>query len=47
LTRNIEMLAKSQTVVVKQIEQNTELLETLAVTVNNLLDASNGKYKFI
>jgi hypothetical protein len=47
LTRSIEMLAKIQTLVVKQIEQNTELLETLIETVDILSDKSNRKYKFI
>jgi hypothetical protein len=47
LTRSIEILAKSQTIVVKQIEQNMEYLETLTVTVNRILDELNGKYKFI
>jgi len=47
LTRNLVMLGKIQTTVIKQNEQNAKLLETLKETVNDLLDALNGKYKFI
>ena len=47
LIRSIEILVKNQTEIVKQIEQNTEVLETLTETVNDLWDKSNRKYTFI